>query len=427
METKRNAISASNNVGTNSLGTKMHRVLFAFLVLSILSIWLQDKLIHIVRSERNLKTRRKVGTFTKQLISSSQVEESSSAKESNDLNDNTNKDELNNDEKNENLSESESKHQFYLAGMIRDGSKIQNRMWVSLLELNCRNQIGIHIIVKDGWSDARNKYRQIIIDRYPHFIAFDDEQSVDKEKQRCAPFNVEQQNNQEIFGNRTLTNRVDIISSLRDYQRSLLRPLVSYPEGVVALVDLDIREIPSKAFSEQIKKLLDKSYPHDVICAAGVTMAAKKQKWYYDLFATVFLPDTFVYPLSRRLQPSLYEGENIKMVRSDSRKGKINQGHIMRMIQKEAAKSKTGLMEVKSCFSGLAAYRATTYFEEKCQYQLAPDIIEANQHNHSSIMRYAGKKDQRPCEHVVFHDCLINEQSANIAIDPNLITLWKKD
>ena len=115
-----------------------------------------------------------------------------------------------------------------------------------------------------------------------------------------------------------------------------------------------------------------------------------------------------------------------KRVWSDNQNGKYTQGDIICLIKKKGAQSKTGTMSVKSCFGGLAAYRAYVYFADECQYQLASSMA-TKQDDNTSIMRYASAKEKRPCEHVVFHDCLKNSSKVEIAIDPNLITFWSRN
>jgi hypothetical protein len=45
------------------------------------------------------------------------------------------------------------------------------------------------------------------------------------------------------------------------------------------------------------------------------------------------------------------------------------------------------------------------------------------------IMRYANNKEGRPCEHVVFHDCLrdVSVGVFDIAVNPMLRSLWARD
>jgi len=219
---------------------------------------------------------------------------------------------------------------------------------------------------------------------------------------------------------------------------------------------------------EQIYQLQKTSYPLNAICAAGITMnlgqnsnsKAIPEPWYYDTFATVFLPDTFSHPIKRRLVPHLYHGEDPQLVRSNNQRGNFTQGDIFRYFQAQGLKKNVsmsrsegvsdglGCTRVKSCFGGMALYRAANYFEQYCTYQLQESIRDQLEHWHDSdnidsdyvrgkvtvnasksIIRYANNKERRPCEHVVFHDCLMKVTSGQfeIAVNPALKTFWKRD
>ncbi len=74
----------------------------------------------------------------------------------------------------------------------------------------------------------------------------------------------------------------------------------------------------------------------------------------------------------------------------------------------------------------MTIYKAKTYFRDSRQYQLDPTIISTKKDDLTSIMRYANKQDERPCEHVVFHDCLYsNVKDFDIAINPKLLSFRK--
>jgi hypothetical protein len=73
---------------------------------------------------------------------------------------------------------------------------------------------------------------------------------------------------------------------------------------------------------------------------------------------------------------------------------------------------------VKSCFGGLSIYSAPALLEPRCRYH-PPAIGE----NADRLLKYANADDKRPCEHVVYHDCLYRIHtkiggSSRIAIQP---------
>ncbi len=330
----------------------------------------------------------------------------------------------------------------WLAGIIIDVDTIADQIWNVILELNCRKRIGIHIIAKHS-----SEFNHGLVNR-SKFQKKDTSES-------CGPLVIQQEGNIELLKDKLstqkTTNRIDRISFLRDYQRQIL--MEKYPDdeangmkrGVVILVDLDLLQIPTaKEIWDQVQKLQAPSYPHDSICALGTKVnvkedpETKKRKpipFYFDTYATVFLPDTFSHPLSRRLIPHHYPGEDPNFVRSDDPFHGFTQAHMWNYFRKEGAKSVSGNVDVRSCFGGMALYTSQVYFNSKCQYELKEGVqrsVESIQNKDAkrdvkTIMRYANNKELRPCEHVVLHDCLANRTLGfKIAVNPKLITIWKR-
>ena len=419
---------------------------------------------------------------------------------------------------------------IWLAGIILDATKIRISIWETLLQLNCEYNVNIHIISKENSDLAKTSFLNMITAKYQHSAC----SSIDIISQAEALDNLVFP----IITEEELSlkkNRIDRISILRDVQRTLLHmkysnnssaDTIQYSSsdntrtartsnndgnddnGVVILADLDLLELPKvELLMEQVNKLMmmqqqkmgspndeqkqllgsSSSYPHNAICASGVTMnlgskkkkrqhddsntaitdTRKKDPSYYDTFATVFYPDTFSHPLKRRLIPKYYYGENTNLVRSNNQRGRFTQRRIYNYLKHEGMNAKTGNVRVTSCFGGLAMYKSSAYFQPNCQYRLGGEdyvnamVDEAKQnwndddhddndyddsndddddddddnaqegtagYNTTSIMRYANSQEERPCEHVVFHDCLKkNLIEFDIAINPNLVSFWEKD
>jgi hypothetical protein len=74
-------------------------------------------------------------------------------------------------------------------------------------------------------------------------------------------------------------------------------------------------------------------------------------------------------------------------------------------------------VQVKSCFGGLAMYRASKWLSDRCAYDMVdPDGA-----------KYANRLDQSSCEHVAFNGCIKTaDPSTKIAIQPDLRTKWQK-
>jgi hypothetical protein len=245
----------------------------------------------------------------------------------------------------------------------------------------------------------------------------------------CAPFLVESEQDLGLDAQSLSDNRVERIAAIRDAQRQRVRELWYSStsnnhkgllvDGIIVVADLDLFRLPSTAgILEQAASMI-KANDLDVVCAAGVTMASRQELWYYDTYATVLLPDTYVHPLKRRLVPELQAGEDPRLVRSDNQHGSFTQGDLMQYLQRQSLA--TGTTRVRSCFGGLAIYRAMTWLSDSCSYSTADP---------SALIRYASRHDGRPCEHVVFHACLQDSplvRKARVAINPSLLALWQKD
>ncbi len=381
----------------------------------------------------------------------------------------------------------------WIAGMVLDTDEINPYTWDYLIKLNCDHNLGVHIVVKEGAEEGQAQVTELktnylasgetSITACPTpFIIFEQE----KEEPQYGP-----------DGKKLTKNRVDRIAKLRDFQRATLKAILeeggNLDIGVIMIADFDLTMLPPvPRLLKQVRDLRRFSYPHDAVCALGTVllkqkvdfkdqedkkllqekqMATRKVKamqkivkvlskneveivpkreeeeediplksfrskiipHYYDIFATIFKPDTFAYPYAGRLIPKPYKGEDPKLVRSDDEHGKNTQADIYNYLIKEAREtSSTGNLSVRSCFGGFAMYRAKAYFDPKCGYQLRMSEDEIKRLDQgefvSPLMRYANIDDRRPCEHVVLHDCL-GESNPNfsIAVNPKLPSIWSFD
>ena len=400
---------------------------------------------------------------------------------------------------------------IYAVGLVRNMADIQPEVLRWLAEMNCHHAVGLHILAGSGSdtnggvsddSEGRatgrglNHYRSRIVDEQSRIPTEDPAEPAadadtgtnanananahkDQEKEfvGCATVHIVSEDVNAIYGDNVSppTNRIERIAALRDYQRELLRPIYVDKENtnsrsgngaridqgaVVIVIDLDLAALPPpQRVLDVTQKLAGSSatdtednsnnFPYDAICAAGVTAASRSVRdlWYYDTYATVLWPDTYLHPLNRRLIKRHYAGEDPSLVRSDDRNGNWTQGDIMRYLQTAGERSEDGVVEARSCFGGMAVYRASAWFEPGCRYG-ADNVRRVGAGSGGDnddpaaatksdwLMRYASEVDGRPCEHVVFHDCLVrtadwdgrsNAGRSRIAIMPKLLTLWRKD
>jgi hypothetical protein len=370
---------------------------------------------------------------------------------------------------------------WYWIGIVRDATEIQPAIWNYMVQLNCplknkgreqqQQPITVHILVGINKEYGIRERDKRLEKQQQQLLGGDDGND------NCAPFLIEDEHDDDMIRllhangasvpvSTNNISRVERIARIRDAQRERLRSLWKKEHrwgeesvetnnnnnnnDIVMVADLDLYRFPP---FDRIIAQIQNMNGQDAVCAAGVTMAAHSNShvspgggegelWYYDTFALVFLPDTFAHPLKRRLVKHFYTGEDYALVRSDNQNGHFTQGDIMRHLKKVAAarSATTGTAPVRSCFAGLAIYRASTYFTDECQYsvQLPPPPSSSRGTTTNTILphplyRYASEVDGRPCEHVVFHTCLHDTATrmirppVQIAVNPNLVALWKKN
>lgn len=305
---------------------------------------------------------------------------------------------------------------MYITGLVMDASKLRSSIESQLLELSCIHKVGIHILTDDKAVKSTNerfsKLRNLCFGQRPP-----SHQDQQEEEASCAPMFVDAD---PIDAKSLYPNRVNRIAHLRDHQREKLRSLLlesspsSLPDAII-VADLDLYTIPSNVqLLEQVGHIVHGKRRHDVICSGGLT---HHPFGYYDTFATVLKSGTFVYPIGERLSKTAVDNEEQNLIQSDQFYGKVTQQGLLDYFRQTGQEtSKEGTVEVQSCFGGLAIYRADTWFQEECTYSMEYS---------SNLTRYANMPDGRPCEHVVFHQCLRTlDPSIRITIQPFMNPWW---
>ena len=256
-----------------------------------------------------------------------------------------------------------------VAGVARSTWEIEDTTWKTLQELACQYNIPIHILV------AKHNTNRTIHETNKY----------------CAPVWVELQDTILPHNQSLSEKRVVRLAQIRDAHRLRIRQLFftkQPPEEQqhehdihfannnttqqqhplffdssstsIILMDLDLEAIPSTAEILQRIRLQQESNSqpnhHDVICSAG-NYLWKSQKlhklFYYDSFATVVYPDTFVYPLEWRLIPQYYTQEdpsNVIVNDNHAQPGNLTEVSFMKQIQREARRDPDGLVPMRSCF-----------------------------------------------------------------------------
>lgn len=223
-------------------------------------------------------------------------------------------------------------------------------------------------------------------------------------------------------------NRIARIKRVREHQRQEFRNNTAFTQdnqqSVIAVLDLDMFSYPkiSKVIEVAQKYMIAatdtevKQPTFDAICSNGIQ---RSRHWeplprrnYYDTFATILLPNTWPVLESTRTVPrGLLKGEDVTMSR-------LSQQGLLDYFLKEGSKTNKDSYDpvpVRSCFGGLALYKADAFVHSKCRYDLYQKNLDV----------YRGKKEHHTCEHVVLHECLRqNRDDFTIAVQPDMITLW---
>eukprot|EP00588_Corethron_pennatum_P015851 CAMPEP_0194279892 /NCGR_PEP_ID=MMETSP0169-20130528/14184_1 /TAXON_ID=218684 /ORGANISM="Corethron pennatum, Strain L29A3" /LENGTH=1078 /DNA_ID=CAMNT_0039024375 /DNA_START=227 /DNA_END=3463 /DNA_ORIENTATION=+ len=315
----------------------------------------------------------------------------------------------------------------YLVGAVRDAAVIERSVFEYLMVLSCKYSVLVHIVTGGGITECLERHNKLANELYPGH--------------KCGKFDVVPEPNDM----NQIPNRVDRIAYLRDFQREHLRVLLEggKPDDVVMVADLDLYTLPpASKLMHEVERMV-RYHENDVLCANGIM---HHPFGYYDIFATVLLPDTFLYPVELRLIAESWEGEELDQIRSFDEYGEhtqwdtldwfYQQGEEKRLknvINKEEPNplvesrrpnngwESSSSVPVASCFGGLAIYSAPKLLEVQCRYNLQGSAEALR------LIKYANKDDERPCEHVVFHDCLRRTNpNTVVAVQPDMRTQWNQ-
>ena len=286
-------------------------------------------------------------------------------------------------------------HNVVLAGIIHHGGEISTSALQFLIEATCVNKIRAHVLGADDMFMLASMYERQKEIMFPGMS--------------CAPFKAAAQPDYVT----AKMNRIDRIQAARDFQRVDLAEHFDFADidkATIILADMDVSELPPL---DQVVGNADKMNSRsgtdvDVLCSAGKML---NPYGYYDTFATILLPDTFVYPVNGRPINRARPEEDTAMIIGNN----FTAQDLLGWFHKEGGASMKPV-PVKSCFGGLAIYRASKWLDQRCSYKdLHPEINA----------KYANRYDNAPCEHVVLHNCLhAVDPTVIIAVQPDMHTIW---
>lgn len=301
-----------------------------------------------------------------------------------------------------------------VAGILKDGAQIKTEHLIFLVQSTCLYGADMHILVARNADLLRDLYKMQRAELYPRNL-----------RTKCGQVHIDTQGPVSI----KRSGRVALLATLREEQRARIKEIWSNQKSqdetkkVVILIDLDLLELPpvSQVMGlavNMIKNMTNNTTP-DVLCAAGAIRTGNGLDGYYDWFATILLPDTFINPVDRRLVPELRPGEDETFIMSKDGKDV----ELFKWLKQQGGEAKADAhgipslspVPVRSCFGGMALYRASTYLDSMCTYTMVDEDL---------TRKYGDKNEKLPCEHVTFHECLFGQVNATIAIQPDLRTRW---
>jgi hypothetical protein len=292
-------------------------------------------------------------------------------------------------------SSTDVNHNVVLAGIIHHGAEISTSSLQFLIEATCVNKIRAHILGADDMFMLASMYERQKEIMFPGM--------------QCAPFKAAAQPEYVTAE----TNRIDRIQAARDFQRIDLAEHFGFDDinkATIILADMDVSELPplDQVIGNADKMNSRSGIDVDVLCSAGKML---HPYGYYDTFATVLLPDTFVYPVNGRPIRRARPEEDTTMIIDNN----FSAEDLLGWFHKEGGAS-VKPVPVRSCFGGLAIYRASKWLDQRCSYKdLHPEINA----------KYANRFDNAPCEHVVLHNCLhAVDPTVVVAVQPDMHTIW---
>ena len=283
-----------------------------------------------------------------------------------------------------------------IVGLIRDGEQTLPHLLDQLQSFSCSFRSATFIFYE---SNSKDQTPLILADwqRQPNVCNDDNHTEISKIVLETLPFDMD--------GNHALTafDRVERYAKYRNY---LLRELREYsrsnPPDFMMMVDLDIVAFDVMVTLQEMNHALnDRGY--SVMCGHGIHGSAA---FYYDVFATVLSSGLwtrfshFQIPVERR--------------------------HLDHLV---AAKR---VLEVQSCFNGLAIYKYAVLREAECKYVESESELRSDypQFVDSYLVPFRQIKGQNAmiCEHIPFHFCLSqHNENVKIAVSRDSLVYYNEE
>lgn len=321
----------------------------------------------------------------------------------------------------------------WLLALAEDDRAIKKRR-KDMIKVSCKYNIGIFVLSKE----------KIHFEREDSFL--NDQNSIYTSFSECAPIVLKSEGELQIKFPRSM-KRVAKLTLLRDLQRNMIsnefytNKDMDIEKGTIIIADFDMTKWPALSnVNKQMKGLTMNAGRYDAVCTNGA--GSKQEQKYYDTYATILLPDVFILQNDKRLFDKSDESKitvgndmfhfNKRLMKArfhkqnnftdEERLQEETRQRRIALFKNMGSSHQDGIEPVRSCFGGMTIYKARSYLEPKCRYQINHDIL--TKRDKATIMRFSNIKDKRPCEHVVLHECLREQlEDFRIGISRHLVAL----
>lgn len=282
-----------------------------------------------------------------------------------------------------------------VSGLVRDAKSVSSRALDFITEMSCAHSVNVHVVGGPDIEELRSIYNTKVQEKY--------------NLADCAPLDLVVEG-----ADLSSTSRINRIEVLREFQRSDISAKIgsrlNNDSAAVVVTDFDLNDFPSPSkVLKHAREMNNHSSNVDVLCSAGVM--GNDFDMYYDTFATVLLPDTFVYPVQDREVKEPWPTEDPAFILNDET---FDARDLMTWLRNQG-QSKDGEMSavpVRSCFGGMAIYRASKYLDTRCSYSHDKNAIKN--------AKYRNDADKQVCEHVLWSNCMKS-------VDPNFVAAIQPD
>eukprot|EP00554_Chaetoceros_debilis_P008431 CAMPEP_0194099564 /NCGR_PEP_ID=MMETSP0150-20130528/706_1 /TAXON_ID=122233 /ORGANISM="Chaetoceros debilis, Strain MM31A-1" /LENGTH=654 /DNA_ID=CAMNT_0038785785 /DNA_START=113 /DNA_END=2073 /DNA_ORIENTATION=+ len=304
--------------------------------------------------------------------------------------------------------------EIVLAGLVHDAGSITQNVLDFIVDMSCSKFVRTSIVTESGSESFEARYAITAEKKY--------------QQQNCAEVSLVKD---PIFKTDEPMNRVKRIQFLREFQKEEIRKILSKNDDLdsttIVLADFDLDKFP--AFDKvvnNVESLQDHTSELDVLCSNGLSGNGANSKRYHDTSSTVLLPDTFVHPIELREIAQMWPYEDSRFIINPEGNGEsLTSTSLFKWFEEKgrengSTKLQSNPVPVRSCFGGLALYKASRFLDGKCSYMHQSRAIKN--------AKYRNSLDNEVSEHILWNNCMrAADESFVVAVQPDMTTTSKTE